>query len=112
MSSDLDELLRRSEAADAQRDEDPAAGVRTFGRVLTQLLADVTVDLVPETQRRRLTRVRRAPPGAGGLPYLRAGLRIPLPMMKWSFSRLDVGRSSNMLLPCKPYSPSFRRFVT
>lgn len=40
------------------------------------------------------------------------GLRIPLPMMKWSFSRLEVGLSSNMLLPWRLLSPSFRRFAT
>lgn len=44
--------------------------------------------------------------------YLSPGLRIPLPMIKWSFSRLDVGRSSSMLLPWRPYSPSLRRLVT
>lgn len=33
--------------------------------------------------------------------HLRAGRKMPLPMMKWSFSRLEVGRSSNMLLPCR-----------
>lgn len=44
--------------------------------------------------------------------YLRAGLRIPLPMMKWSFSRLEVGRSSSILLPWRLCSPSVRRLVT
>lgn len=43
---------------------------------------------------------------------LSPGLRMPLPMIKWSFSRLDVGRSSSMLFPCTVYSPSFRRLVT
>lgn len=32
--------------------------------------------------------------------------------MKWSFSRLEVGRFSSMLLPWKLYSPSVRRLVT
>lgn len=37
---------------------------------------------------------------------LNAGLRMPLPIMKWSFSRLEVGRSSSMLLPWSVDSPS------
>lgn len=32
--------------------------------------------------------------------------------MKWSFSKLDVGRSSNRALPLATYSPSFNRFAT
>lgn len=37
---------------------------------------------------------------------------MPLPIMKWSFSRLEVGRSSSMLLPCSVDSPSWSLFVT
>ena len=43
----LDELVRRREAADAEREEDPASGVRGLGGVVGQLLADLAVDLVP-----------------------------------------------------------------
>lgn len=43
---------------------------------------------------------------------LNAGLRMPLPIMKWSFSRLEVGRSSSMLLPWRVDSPSWSLFVT
>lgn len=43
----LEKFVRRSKAADAQRDEDPATSVRTLGRVLTQLLTDLTVDFIP-----------------------------------------------------------------
>lgn len=43
---------------------------------------------------------------------LNAGLRMPLPIMKWSFSRLEVGRSSSMLLPWSVDSPSWSLFVT
>ena len=46
---DLKELIRGSEAADAQRDEDPAPGVGTFRRVLTQLFTDLAVDFIPGT---------------------------------------------------------------
>lgn len=48
--SHLDELLRGGEAADAERQQDPAAGVAALRRVLGQLLADLTVDLIPETK--------------------------------------------------------------
>lgn len=37
---------------------------------------------------------------------------MPLPMMKCSFSRLEVGRSSSMLLPCTVDSPSCSLLVT
>ena len=44
----IDELLGRSETADAQRQQDPAASVRRLGRIIGQLLAYLTVDLVPQ----------------------------------------------------------------
>jgi hypothetical protein len=44
----LHEVVRRREAADAQRQQDPAAGVRRLRGVVRQLLADLTVDLVPK----------------------------------------------------------------
>ena len=43
----LDELVRRREAPDAEREEDPASGVRGLRGVVGQLLADLAVDLVP-----------------------------------------------------------------
>ena len=119
--SDLDKLVWRSEAADTQRDEDPAPSMRTLRRVLTQLLTDLTVDLIPNTHTQitqaRLTlylfrKLKLMCMCVCVCVYLSAGLRIPLPMMKWSFSRLDVGRSSSMLLPWRLYSPSLRRLVT
>lgn len=45
-ASDLDKLVRGGEAAHAEGHEDPAAGVAALGRVLGQLLADLTVDLI------------------------------------------------------------------
>ena len=53
--ADLEELVGGGEAADAQRDEDPAARVGTLRRVLTQLLTDLTVDLIPGTHTRTRT---------------------------------------------------------
>ena len=43
----LDESAARSEAADAEREKYPASGVGRLGRVLSQLFADLTVDLIP-----------------------------------------------------------------
>ena len=40
-------LFRGREAADTQTQEDPTTGVAALGWVLRQLLADLTVDLVP-----------------------------------------------------------------
>lgn len=45
---DLDEFVGWGKAADTQRDEDPAAGVRALGRVLSELFTDLTVDLIPD----------------------------------------------------------------
>ena len=42
----LDESVARGKAADTEREEHPASGVGRFGRVLSQLLANLTVDLV------------------------------------------------------------------
>ena len=39
---------RRSEAANTEREQDPASGVAGLAGVVTELLADLTVDLVPE----------------------------------------------------------------
>lgn len=47
-ASHLHKLLRRSEAADTQRYEDPAASVTAFRGILGQLLTDLTVDLISE----------------------------------------------------------------
>ena len=44
----LDELVGGGEAADAEGQEDPAPGVRGLGRVVGQLLADLTIDFVAE----------------------------------------------------------------
>lgn len=49
----FDKLLRGGEAADAQGQQDPAAGVAALGRILRELFADLTVDLVPEAERER-----------------------------------------------------------
>ena len=46
----FDESAAWSEAANTEREEHPASGVRRFGRILRQLLADLTVDLVPVEQ--------------------------------------------------------------
>ena len=45
--------------------------------------------------------------------YRRSGLRIPCPMMKWSFSRFDMSRSSSNTLPLatKLSVPPSRSFV-
>lgn len=50
----FNKLLGGSETADAQRQQDPAAGVAALGRVLGELLADLTVDLVPGMEKRCL----------------------------------------------------------
>lgn len=47
----FDKLLWGGEAAHAERQKDPAPGVAAFGRVLTELFADLTVDLIPETNK-------------------------------------------------------------
>lgn len=46
----FDELLGGGEAAHAEGQQDPAAGVAAFGRVLAELLADLTIDLVSEAE--------------------------------------------------------------
>ncbi len=51
-ASHLHKLLRRSEAADTQRYEDPAASVTAFRGILGQLLTDLTVDLISERNNR------------------------------------------------------------
>ena len=43
----VDELLGGGEAAHTQRKEDPTAGVGGFSGVVGELLANLTVDLVP-----------------------------------------------------------------
>lgn len=48
----FNKLLGGSETADAQRQQDPAAGVAALGWVLGELLADLTVDLVPGMEKR------------------------------------------------------------
>lgn len=99
----FDKLLGRGEAADAQGEQDPAAGVAALGRVLGELFADLTVDLVPETQT-SFTSLQQLPVTGHNYFYtnsvgtshifwlgarvgvlvahLRAGRKMPLPMMK------------------------------
>lgn len=43
----LNELLGGGEAAHTERHEDPAPGVAALGGVVSELLADLTVDLIP-----------------------------------------------------------------
>lgn len=43
----LNELLRGGEAAHTERHKDPAPGVAALGGVVSELLADLTVDLIP-----------------------------------------------------------------
>ena len=43
----FDESVAGSETADTQRQEDPTSGVGRLGRIQSQLLAYLTVDLVP-----------------------------------------------------------------
>lgn len=43
----LDETTARSKAANAEREEDPAAGMRGLGGVLCELLAYLAVDFIP-----------------------------------------------------------------
>lgn len=43
----LNELLRGGEAAHAERHEDPAPGIAALGGIVSELLADLAVDLVP-----------------------------------------------------------------
>ena len=42
----LDEAVAGGKAADAEREEDPATSMGGLGRVLSQLLADLTVNLI------------------------------------------------------------------
>lgn len=49
--SDLDKLLGRGEAAHAEGQQDPAACVAALGGALGQLLADLTVDLIPDVKK-------------------------------------------------------------
>ena len=42
----LDHSSGRSKATDAEREKHPAAGVRGLGRILAQLFAYLTVDLI------------------------------------------------------------------
>lgn len=42
--------------------------------------------------------------------YLRSGRRMPWPMMKWSFSRCDIGRSSSRALEPLVLSKSWSSF--
>lgn len=46
----FDKLLGGGEAADAERQQDPPSGVAALGRILSELFADLTVDLVPVTE--------------------------------------------------------------
>lgn len=46
----LNKLLRGSEAAHAERHEDPAPGVAALGGVVGELLADLAVDLIPRQE--------------------------------------------------------------
>lgn len=43
----LNELLRGGEAAHTERHEDPAPGIAALGGVVSELLADLAVDLIP-----------------------------------------------------------------
>lgn len=43
----LNELLGGGEAAHAERHEDPAPGIAALGGVVSKLLADLAVDLIP-----------------------------------------------------------------
>lgn len=118
----FDKLFRGGKAADAERQQDPPTGVAAFGWVLSQLFADLTVDLIPEMKINNLNqnkhtfktqirsfllclapcvkkKKRKVRLLAG---HLRAGRKMPLPMIKWSFSRLEVGLSSSMLFPWRP----------
>lgn len=47
----LNELLRGGEAAHAERNEDPAPGIAALGGVMSELLADLAVDLIPKQSR-------------------------------------------------------------
>lgn len=47
----LHEFVGGREAAHAEREEDPAAGVRRLGGVVRQLLANLAVDLIPEIKK-------------------------------------------------------------
>ena len=44
----LNKLLRGGKAAHAERHEDPAPGIAALGGVVSELLADLAVDLVPK----------------------------------------------------------------
>ena len=43
----FDESTAGSKAADTEREKNPASGVRRLGWILGQLLANLTVDLIP-----------------------------------------------------------------
>lgn len=57
----FDELLWGGEAADAEGQQDPAAGVAALGRILRELFADLTVDLIPEARERDSSSTKPGP---------------------------------------------------
>lgn len=97
-----------------------------FGRILAQLFANLAVNFIPETETPALltdgdagiwasthkVEVEVGKRRSCAVRHLRVGRKMPLPMMKCSFSRLEVGRSSSMLLPSSLGSPSVSRLVT
>lgn len=46
----FDKLLGGSEAADAERQQDPTTGVAAFRWILGQLFANLTVNFIPDTE--------------------------------------------------------------
>lgn len=57
----FDKLLWGGEAADAERQQDPSAGVAALGRILSELFADLTVDLIPDTEQQQLNKTADFP---------------------------------------------------
>lgn len=104
--------------------------------VVGQLFANLAVDFIPEEEGETITlmspemtclsdHIKPAVKQDRGVDQtksevkqdgtqtdLMSGLKMPCPMIKWSFSRLDVGRSSSSALPLPVYSPSFSLLAT
>lgn len=55
----FDKLLRGGEAAHAERQKDPSAGMAALGWILSKLFADLTVDLIPEAEKQQLSKINR-----------------------------------------------------
>ena len=76
----LNELLRGGEAAHTERHEDPAPGIAALGGVVSELLADLAVDLIPR-QAGRQGREKHCLRGKAP-PLPAAGRMLALPLAR------------------------------